>query len=43
MQRVRQMQLIEKYPLATFKDLAGFVWHSPNLSFIEEIPAVVIG
>jgi hypothetical protein len=38
MRRVRQALLIEKYPLATFRDLAGFVWYSPNLQFIEEIP-----
>jgi hypothetical protein len=43
MRRVRQLQLIEKYPLATFKDLAGFCWHSPKLTFIEEIPVVVLG
>jgi hypothetical protein len=42
MQRVRRMQLVEKFPLATFKDLAGFTWYSPNLAFIEEIPAVSI-
>ncbi len=40
MRRVRQMQLIEKFPLATFKDLAGFVWYSPNLDFIEGLSAV---
>jgi hypothetical protein len=42
MRRVRQMQLIEKFPLATFKDLAGFTWYSPNLQFIEGISAVAI-
>jgi hypothetical protein len=43
MQRVRRMQLVEKFPLATFKDLAGFTWYSPKLEFINEIPAAVIG
>jgi hypothetical protein len=43
MRRVRQMQLIEKFPLATFKDLAGFVWYSPKLEFMDEIPIAVIG
>ncbi len=43
MQRVRQMQLIEKFPLATFKDLSGFVWYSPNLDFINGLSADVIG
>jgi Skp family chaperone for outer membrane proteins len=43
MQRVRRIQLIEKYPLATFRNLAGFTWYSPNLQFIEEVPVVVIG
>lgn len=33
--RARKLLLIEKYPLATFRDLAGFVWHSPNLQFCE--------
>ena len=37
MHRARKLLLIEKYPLATFKDLSGFVWHSPNLQFIDEI------
>jgi tRNA splicing endonuclease len=36
--RVRQEILTKKYPLATFKDLTGFVWHDPNLEFIDEIP-----
>ena len=40
--RARKLLLIEKYPLATFKDLAGFVWHSPNLQFCEEIPAAAL-
>jgi hypothetical protein len=43
MRRVRQMQLVEKFPLATFKDLAGFIWYSPNLDFIEGLSTVVIG
>jgi hypothetical protein len=42
MQRVRQLQLIEKFPLATFKDLAGFTWYSPKLEFLQEISAVAI-
>jgi hypothetical protein len=36
MRRVRQMQLVEKFPLATFKDLAGFTWYSPKLEFISD-------
>jgi hypothetical protein len=43
MRRVRQSFLIEKYPLATFKDLAGFVWYLPHLTFIEEISVAVVG
>jgi hypothetical protein len=43
MQRVRQTQLIEKFPLATFKDLAGFVWYSPKLEFIDDIPVAIVG
>jgi hypothetical protein len=43
MRRVRQMQLVEKFPLATFKDLAGFVWYSPNLDFIEGFSIAVAG
>jgi hypothetical protein len=39
--RVRQEILTKKYPLATFKDLTGFVWHDPNLEFIDEIAAPV--
>jgi hypothetical protein len=42
MRRVRQIQLIEKFPLATFRDLAGFVWYSPHLDFIEGLSAAVI-
>jgi hypothetical protein len=41
MHRARKLLLIEKYPLATFKDLAGFVWYSPKLEFISEIPAIL--
>jgi hypothetical protein len=36
--RMRRDMLIKKYPLATFTDLTGFVWHDPNLEFIDEIP-----
>ncbi len=32
----RKRQLIEKYPLATFKSLNGRVWYSPQLEFVEE-------
>jgi hypothetical protein len=39
--RVRQEILTRKYPLATFKDLTGFVWHDPNLEFIDEIAVSV--
>ena len=39
--RVRQEILTKKYPLATFKDLTGFVWHDPNLEFIDEIAVSV--
>jgi hypothetical protein len=39
--RFRQEILTKKYPLATFKDLTGFVWHDPNLEFIDEIAAPV--
>jgi hypothetical protein len=35
--RVRKELLIEKYPLATFKDLTGFIWYSPETEFIEGI------
>lgn len=42
MQRVRRRQLREKFPLATFVDLTGFVWHLPVLEFNEEISAVSI-
>jgi hypothetical protein len=35
--RVRQEILAKKYPLATFKDHTGFVWHDPNLEFVDEI------
>ncbi len=38
--RVRQDILAKKYPLATFKDLTGFVWHDPQLEFIDEISLV---
>jgi Replication protein len=34
-QRVRKELLIEKYPLATFTDLAGFSWYEPDIDFIE--------
>jgi hypothetical protein len=34
-QRVRKELLIEKYPLATFTDLAGFVWYEPDVDFVE--------
>ncbi len=40
--RVRQEILARRYPLATFKDLTGFVWHDPNLQdgyFVEEVAA----
>jgi Replication protein len=37
MQRLRQMQLIEKFPLATFRDLGGFTWYSPKLEFVSDI------
>jgi hypothetical protein len=33
-QRVRKEFLIEKYPLATFRDLSGFVWYEPDIDFI---------
>jgi hypothetical protein len=36
--RVRQEILAKKYPLATFKDLTGFVWHDPKLEFVAPIP-----
>ncbi len=39
--RVRQEILTKKYPLATFKDLTGFVWHDPNLEFVDEIAVTV--
>ncbi len=39
--RVRQEILTKKYPLATFKDLTGFVWHDPNLEFVDEIAVSV--
>jgi hypothetical protein len=39
--RFRQEILTKKYPLATFKDLTGFVWHDPNLEFIDEVAAPV--
>lgn len=42
MQRVRRRQLREKFPLATFVDLTGFVWHLPVLEFNEEISVVNI-
>jgi hypothetical protein len=32
----RKRQLVEKYPNATFKDLTGKVWYSPELDFVEE-------
>jgi hypothetical protein len=34
-QRTRKELLIEKYPLATFTDLAGFVWYEPDIDFVE--------
>jgi replication protein len=37
--RFRREILARKYPSAVFKDLTGFVWHDPNLEFIDEIPA----
>jgi hypothetical protein len=39
--RFRQEILTKKYPLATFKDLTGFVWHDPNLEFIDEVAVSV--
>jgi hypothetical protein len=39
--RFRQEILTKKYPLATFKDLTGFVWHDPNLEFVDEIAVTV--
>jgi hypothetical protein len=33
-QRVRKELLIEKYPLATFRDLTGFIWYEPDIDFI---------
>jgi hypothetical protein len=41
--RVRQEILAKKYPLATFKDHTGFVWHDPNLEFIDEIKPDAVG
>ncbi len=32
----RKIQLREKYPLATFKDLTGKVWAQPRTEFVEE-------
>jgi hypothetical protein len=34
-QKIRKEILIEKYPMATFKDLAGFIWYEPDIDFIE--------
>jgi hypothetical protein len=34
-QRTRKELLAEKYPLATFTDLAGFVWYEPDIDFVE--------
>jgi plasmid rolling circle replication initiator protein Rep len=36
----RKRQLIEKYPLATFTDLNGVCWYSPELGFVEEFSVV---
>ncbi len=32
----RKRQLIEKYPMATFRDLNGVCWYSPRLEFVVE-------
>jgi hypothetical protein len=34
-QKIRKELLIEKYPLATFTDLAGFPWYEPDIDFVE--------
>jgi hypothetical protein len=34
-QAVRKRDLIQKYPLATFTDLAGLVWYEPDIDFVE--------
>jgi hypothetical protein len=36
----RKRQLIEKYPLATFTDLNGVCWYSPEIGFVEEFSVV---
>jgi hypothetical protein len=38
-QRTRKQLLTEKYPLATFTDLAGFVWYEPDIDFVEGFTA----
>ncbi len=35
--RMRREVLAKKYPLATFKDHTGFVWHDPQLGIVDEI------
>ncbi len=34
-QKIRKELLVEKYPLATFTDLAGFAWYEPDIDFVE--------
>jgi hypothetical protein len=38
-QRTRKELLREKYPLATFTDLAGFTWYEPDIDFVEGFTA----